>query len=314
MLIACSGRTSRCGTRSGPTGTNSSPPRPRGWRLVARILTPGAPARMPGARSAQAPARCSQLSKDQQEPPAPEVVDEALEHGATRSSFDTESPPHRVGDKPGVAHVRQSHEPDPVAELFAQCPPQLDGEARLPGATRADECHQWAIDHPGGESSQLVFTTDECVERCGEVAGADADSPNGGELRLEAVDQQLAEALRLGEVAQGVCPQVGQRHAIGEDVPHQLGRGSREQDLTAIAGGCDTGGTVDIHPDVAVRPGGPRPGVEPHPHPDRCSVWPLVSRQFALRRHRGKRRTACRWKGGEERISLGAHLGPAPGC
>ena len=61
--IACSRRTSLGGNRSGPTGTSSSPPRPSGWRLVARILTPGAPARIPSTRSAHAPARCSQLSR-----------------------------------------------------------------------------------------------------------------------------------------------------------------------------------------------------------------------------------------------------------
>ncbi len=137
----------------------------------------------------------------EQEPPSPKVVDETLGHGTTRPSFDPERPPHGVGDQPRIGHVGQRDEPDPIAELGVHGPPHLDGEPRLPGASGPDQRDEWTADHPGGERSQLLLAADEGGEGSGEVAGADADGSDGGELGFEAVDRQLAEPLRLGDVA-----------------------------------------------------------------------------------------------------------------
>ncbi len=108
-------------------------------------------------------------------------------------------------------------------------------------------------------------------------------------------------------------PQIGKGHTIGEGVLHQLGRGCREQDLSAVPGSGDTGSPVDIHPDVAVGHRGGGPGVQPHPHPDRYVVWPLVARQTPLGRNRCQRRAASGGEDGEERVPLDAYHCPVPG-
>jgi hypothetical protein len=119
--------------------------------------------------------------------------------------------------------------------------------------------------------------------------------------------------LGVSNVAQPVLAQVAQRHAVGQAALSQDTRCVREQDLSAVGGSCDSGGQVDVDPDVVIAAEDSLPCVKPHPYPKFHTLGPIVSTQVALRTNRTPNGIDGASKGRKERVTLGPNNVPIIG-
>jgi hypothetical protein len=63
----------------------------------------------------------------------------------------------------------------------------------------------------------------------------------------------LEKVLGFPQVLEPMDPQVPQAHSRGKVRGHEESRGLREEDLTPVPGGADTGSTMHVKTDVVVR-------------------------------------------------------------
>jgi hypothetical protein len=130
-------------------------------------------------------------------------------------------------------------------------------------------------------------------------------------LRRESLDRELEEALRPVEVREGRVAEVAQFEPCGQVVPYEIRRGAREQHLAAVPGVPDSCGLVNGEADVAVAAEDRLAGVDPHAHPHRGILRPLVRGEGALCCAGGPHRRAGAAESREKGIPLGVDLDPA---
>jgi len=102
--------------------------------------------------------------------------------------------------------------------------------------------------------------------------------PQRRKLRWQALDKQLIEPLRRGEILQPVLTQILRPEPLVEELPGGL----RDQHLTAMPGRHHPGCVVDIEADVVTLVQPWLTGVYTHPHPHPLALRPLVARKSLL--------------------------------
>ena len=171
---------------------------------------------------------------------------------------------HRRGQEVGRGHRGERDEVDPVLIAIEPARSRLQGEARLAGASGADEGEEAAgrvVEAPF-DRGQLLRPADEGGPRGGEVGAAGLERPQRREIGRQALDLELEDPLGGAEVLEPVRPEVAGAHL------NERPRGLRQEDLAPVADGGDARRPVDVDADVAVRGRSRLAGVEPHPDPD----------------------------------------------
>jgi hypothetical protein len=182
----------------------------------------------------------------------------------------------------------------------------LHDQRRLPGP------------QPPPQFGQHVLATGEVPVAGGDVpdavAARAAPSPVGGrrpqprEVRGQAVDVQLVEGGRAGEVLEPVPAQAAQGQA-GRQVLAEEGRDRlRQDDLVAGGGRGDPGRLVHGQSHVAAGDDGGLAAVQTHAHVHAQRVRPRVRGEGSLGVGRGRHRLSSGREGHEEGIALGVHL------
>ena len=155
----------------------------------------------------------------------------------------------RIGSRTGL----ERDEEDPVRELLGRVRGDLERQPRLAGpAGPVRVTSRLAASRaPASASSRSRPTNDvSCV---GRLFGRASSERSGGNSAASPSADELAERLRLAEVLEPVLAEVAQRDAGGQVRREQAGVVVRDDDLAAVRGRRDPGGTVDVEPDVARR-------------------------------------------------------------
>ena len=141
--------------------------------------------------------------------------------------------------------------------------------------------------------------------------GARYRSLQGRELVRQSGRNDLKHPLEPLEVLQPLLPEIPKPDLGKRVVAQQLTRRTRDEDLTAGAGGADPGGPVDPEADVAVRSDDRLARVDADPYSHLRGARPLVPDDRALRLHRGRHCVFRPMKCGEEAVPLRVDLTPA---
>jgi hypothetical protein len=119
---------------------------------------------------------------------------------------------------------------------------------------------------------------------------------------------ELEQALGLGEPTQLKRSEGDQSGPIGQSTLDGSRRRLREQDLTPMGSGADTGYLMHGKVDVTVPDRRGLTRVHPDPHSQLDSRWPRVCRKRSLALQTGGDRFGSVGEDEEERIPLGADL------
>ena len=203
----------------------------------------------------------------------------------------------RGQDRRAVAERCERHPHDAVRERLGGLGRRMHGEPRLPGSAGAGEGQEADVlrSEEVRDLGELGVSTDEGVRRDREVRLVQALQTR--ELLLP----ELVNALRRGEILEAMLAEVAQ---VGVQ---ELRRRGRDEDLPAVAAGCDAGGAVDVLADVSLLAQERRPGMQADPDPDRTRRERL--RESGRRRDRSR----CGREREEERVALRIDLDPAFG-
>ena len=125
----------------------------------------------------------------------------------------------------------------------------------------------------------------------------------------QAVDVQLPDLFRGGQILEAVLAKISDGNAVGQRRRHQRPRHIRQKDLTAMTGRRDLGGPMDVDPDVVVAPRPTLAGVQPHPDAEVDPGGPVVRCQGSLSVRCGSNAVERGRKDGEERITVATHVG-----
>ena len=147
------------------------------------------------------------------------------------------------------------------------------------------------LEHGDG-SLDLALPADERARGQGQVGGV--ERPEVAEVAVA----QLVQALRVDEILEPVLAEVADRGVVLEKSPRRLG----EDDLTAVGGGGDPGGAMDVHAHVSLVRLERLTGVDAHADTDRPASSAV--RDSRCRGHRvGRPRERD-----EEGVALGVDL------
>ncbi len=205
---------------------------------------------------------------DEQLLAVPEVVMEGLLDRAARVLRDAERAGHGGGDHGGVHDVREVDEARAVVVVRQRGLRDLQREAGLPGAACAGQCEQPGPLHERTHLGDLVAAPHERGQLRREIVGAGIERPGRGELRREAVHDDVGEALGPLEVLEPVVAEVPKGHAVRQPRLDLGAGGAGHHDLPPVRRRRDAGGPVDVDPDVVVAAERPLPRVQAHPRPD----------------------------------------------
>jgi hypothetical protein len=202
----------------------------------------------------------------------------------------------RLGDESGVAERGEPDPEDARLVLGDERSGHLEREPSLPRAAGAGEADKARAASDTVENLlELPLAADEGARRAGQVRVRDRLK------RREGAPSELEDPHGHGDVLQAVLAEIGEREARVEKIPGRLG----DDDLTAVSGGCDAGGEVDVVADVALLGYERCPRVQADPDLDRSRRERLGHLRSGPHRTRGRR------EGEEERIALRVHLDPA---
>ena len=193
----------------------------------------------------------------------------------------------------GVAKRSQRAEDGSALRVLGEESGELQGEARLPGSSRAEDRQRSriALVHERHGLEQLSLASQESGGGRGQI-----DAPRCAKRRMRRVTE-LMEARRALEVLQPVEAEIEERLAVEE----RCGRRG-DDDLSAVCERSHSSPAVHVDSDVALagRRGNAR--VQPHTHRDRPGRERLVGCEC------GCRSPGRGGKGDEERIALRVHL------
>src|SRR5829696_4696777 len=143
-------------------------------------------------------------------------------------------------DKLRVAHGSKRDPPNALRVAVRGETSGLYGESRLARPPRPGKCEQARVKR-GKERrdlGELRFASKKRCRRNGEVGPVQALEPR------KLPFSELVDALGSRQVLQAVLPEVFERQL------YQLRGGRGDQDLSAVAGGGDAGGTVHVRTDI----------------------------------------------------------------
>src|SRR5687768_2004759 len=114
------------------------------------------------------------------------------------------------------------------------------------------------------------------------------------------------------DVLQSVKPEVPDAHAVRRAVLNQTPGGVGDEDLPAVPRRGDSCGPVDVDPEVVLTAEDTLARVDPHPHADSRSMWPLMRSERPLRGHGCVESTRRREERDEEGVAFRPHLHAVP--
>src|SRR5439155_27164547 len=164
--------------------------------------------------------------------------------------------------------------------------------------------------HQLGHCRQLPLATDKAGQLFGQVAGMDVDRLERGKVRWQSVDVQLRDPYRCLEVLQPMQTQIADADPRRERWLDERACRIGEQHLSAMPSRGDACGTVDVETYVAVAAAPSLSRVQAHADPDRRSLLPLLPCKGTLRGNGCSQGIGRGGEGREERVALGADLGP----
>ena len=173
-----------------------------------------------------------------------------------------------------IGQGRELDQPGTVRPVGDRRGGDVEQQSRLAGAARADERHEAAVAHQPGDDVQLLLAADERGQRQAHVGLRAIDGVERGMVAGQAVDDEVGEPERFGEVLEAVTAEVA-GHGAGRQVV--LGQGERrlgQDHLPAMPGGGDPRGAVDVEADVAIGTDHAATGVQAHPDADRVTGRP----------------------------------------
>ena len=124
----------------------------------------------------------------------------------------------------------------------------------------------------------------------------------------QARGDKLVDVLRRLDVLQPVPAQVPEGCPGWQPGAGQLPRRLRQHDLGAVRDRRDPGRPVYVQPHIPVLVPDRLTGMQPHPHPHRNPVRPVMAAQGTLGGNAAADRVNGRAEHNEEAVSLGAHL------
>ena len=271
-------------------------------RLVASSFRPGASASRVAERRRRGQ-HLLEVVEHEQELLVAQVLDQRLERALARLLAQAERLRDRRHDELRLADRRELDEGRAVREPLAHAGGELEREPGLAGAAGADQrqqAHVVAREQLAG-LGELALAPDEGVRHRGEAREPVVERVQRRELVRQAVDLELVELLRAGQVLQHVLAEVAELDAR----PEQRARGLRDEHLAAVAGRHHARRVVHVEADVAaVHP--PRlAGVQAHAHADLVAVGPVVPGERALAVHGRRGGVGGRLERDEEPVALG---------
>ena len=188
---------------------------PSASRLLARSLRCGHWLSRASASSAQAPMRCSQLSR---------ISNSCLPRRKSASDSKGERPgcwraAQRGGDglhhQARVGQRGELHQPGAIGEAGQGLGRHLERQARLAGAARAGEGEQRRFAQQAVHFGDLALPADKVVSWTGRLCGAGAQRAQGWKVGWQARRRQLEDMLGAAEVFEPMLAQVAQLGAGG---------------------------------------------------------------------------------------------------
>jgi hypothetical protein len=129
--------------------------------------------------------------------------------------------PHAEDLRDGRRHERrvrdrgQLDQEHPMLEVVQEVGGDLEAQARLPRPARPRERHEpRAVLEQPADLGQLAFPPQQRGRVGGEIVGASVEGRERREVRCQVRDDDLEDALRLGQVLEAVLPEVPQADAI----------------------------------------------------------------------------------------------------
>ena len=248
------------------TGYSCSPEIRSGARLVAITRSFGA-ARRRSAMTGAGVDDLLEVVEDEQHlalrQPLHELVARRLRRGLGKA--ERRRDPRRNEGR--IADRLERDEPCPVVVLVGDVGGELERQPGLARPARTGQREQPRLRQQLAGLLQLRVPADEARELRREVVGPAVERPDRREVDLEALDRELADALRA-EVLEPVLAEAPERDAGWQRPRHPIRRDLREQDLAAVAGAADPGRPMDVGADVlAVGVERAVARVEAHPDP-----------------------------------------------
>ena len=238
-----------------------------------------------------------EVVEDEEHAPIADERGDAVDDRALLGLLDVERGSECGKEVGGVGDVREADERGAVGKLRRQAMRELDREAGLPHAPRARHRHDPVRAHELGKVGELALAAEQfrarLRQRCAERR-SDAEAPDRREVALA----ELVEPDGLGHVLEAVLSEVA------EVAVDELASRAGDEHLSAMPGGHDPRGEMDVHADVLRRVECRLAGVHAHADLDR-------SRLECLHRFRdGVDRVRGRLEDVEERVSFVVDLVP----
>ncbi len=212
------------------------------------------------------------------------------------------------GDHRPIPGILERDEEGAIGEIGQHALCRRQCQSCLAGAAGTRERDQSMLADEPGDLRQLPLPPDERGRRERQIVGPGVQRSDRRELGLESLDVELPDPFGRGQVLEPMLGQVAKAHALGQILSHEDACGIGQQDLPAVSGGRDPGGTVDVDPDVVVAAEAPLASVQAHPDPEAGAVRPGCGMQLALGAGGGLDGLDCRWKHREERVALRTDL------
>ena len=159
-----------------------------------------------------------------------------------------------------------------------------------------------------------MAATDEAgsaLRKIGEPHGPGAQCRK---VSRQAGPKQLVDTGRRVKILEPKVAELANTKVIWKTVADDGDHGPRHQHLTAVAGGADARGTVDLEPDVVAVPLRGLAEVKSHADPDIGTLRPSRSRQCSLALRRGAHRLDRAPEYHEEGVALRANLEATVAC
>ncbi len=177
--------------------------------------------------------------EDEEEGLRPNVVHQRIQARPALLLLDAQPRRHGVDEKCRIAKGGQLDEPNAVDEALELIGGDSERQARLARSARSGQREESIRGQQAPQLLELALASDETRELDRQIVGRSIERSQRCEAGREVRDDDLEDALGVGDVLQAVHAEVAQHDAPWQIAESEIGGRLRQQDLPSVAGRHD---------------------------------------------------------------------------